>query len=299
MKLYQIEQNGEHLIAVEVDRGMVNFTRAFQNYNFLKRNRYAVHIATISELLQYPDFSDELILRVLDYLEAHNLWEHFLLKGDYRIRAPILQPGKIIAIGLNYRAHAAESGRAAPEEPIYFGKVGSIVIGPDDFIRIPPDVGRVDHELELGVIVGKKANKISEEDWEQYVAGYTVFNDVTARALQRQDKAAQNPWFRSKNMDTFAPMGPCLVTRREIPDPQNLKMELRVNGIVKQQDSTGNMIFPIPRLLAYITRYLTLLPGDVIATGTPEGVGELHEGNVVEAEIERIGVLRNTVALAK
>ncbi len=298
MKLYQLEVNGEKAVGVEVDRGMLHFTRAFHSYQFLKRNRYAFQITTVFELLQLENFSDELILQVLDFLEAHNLWESFLITGHYRIRAPVLRPGKIIAVGLNYRAHAAESGRSAPEEPIYFGKVGSIVIGPDDFIRIPADAGRVDHELELGVVIGKTAAKVAEEDWENYVAGYTVFNDVTARELQRRDKAAQNPWFRSKNMDSFAPMGPCLVTKRDIPDPMNLQMELRVNGVVKQKESTQNMIFAIPRLLSSITRYLTLYPGDVIATGTPEGISPLAEGNVIEAEIERIGILRNTVALA-
>ncbi len=299
MKLYQLLLKDEKVVAVEVDRGLVNFTAAYHAYNFLKKDKMAVRIPTLFQLLQFPGFSDELILKVLDYLESHNLWEYYLITENYRILAPVLQPGKIIAIGLNYAAHAAEGGRSAPEEPIFFGKVGSIVIGPDDNIRIPPRVGRVDHELELGVIIGKKASRISEDEAYQYVAGYTVFNDVTARALQRQDKAAQNPWFRSKNMDTFAPMGPCMVTRNGISDPMNLQMELRVNGVVRQKVSTANMIFPIPTLLAYVTRYLTLYPGDVLATGTPEGVSELHEGNVVEAEIERIGILRNTVALAK
>jgi 2-keto-4-pentenoate hydratase/2-oxohepta-3-ene-1,7-dioic acid hydratase in catechol pathway len=295
MRVFQLEVNGELRIGLQVDRGMVDFTRAYQAYLFHRKARVAGWYARLQELIEAQLFGEELFLKVLDFLETHNFWDEFLLNTTFRLRAPVLRPGKIIAIGLNYAAHAAEGGWTPPSEPMYFGKVGSIVIGPDDAIQLPAGVGRVDHELELAVVIGRRTAGIREENYQEYVAGYTIFNDVTARDVQRRAKEAGQPWFASKNMDSFAPMGPCLVTPEEIPDPHNLNMELRVNGVVKQKASTSDMLFKIPRLLIHISQYLTMDPGDVLATGTPEGISPLQDGNVVEAEIEKIGILRNTV----
>jgi len=295
MKIYQLSCNREPFIAAEVDRGLINFTAAFQAFNFINKNLTMMKLVTIADLLLLPDFSDDQMLRVFDFLESHNLWDQFLVTCESPVLAPIQRPRNIIAVGLNYAAHAAEGGREVPEEPIIFMKSGSIVIGPEEAIQIPPQVGRVDHELELAVIIGKMARHVPADDSEKYIAGYTIFNDVTARDMQKQDKAAQQPWFRSKNMETFGPMGPCLVTKKELGFPVNLAMELRVNGVVRQKASSGDMIYKIPKLLAYITQYLTLYPGDLISTGTPNGVSALQDGDVVEAEIERIGLLRNPV----
>lgn len=295
MKIYQLSVNQEHIISVEVDRGLINFTGAFQMYNFFKKNRTMIKLRYFQDFLQLPDYSEDLILHVFDFLENHNLWEKFLVKSDYKILAPIQKPGKIIAIGLNYVAHANEGGRDVPTEPIFFDKAGSVVIGQDDKIEIPDDIGRVDHEIELAVIIGKKAKNVSLENCSDFIAGYTIFNDVTARALQKQAKMNKQPWFRSKNFDTFGPMGPCMVPKKDMVFPINLEMELRVNGVTQQKSNTENMVFKIPQLMAYITKYLTLYPGDLISTGTPEGISELHDGDVVEAEIEQIGILRNRV----
>jgi 2-keto-4-pentenoate hydratase/2-oxohepta-3-ene-1,7-dioic acid hydratase in catechol pathway len=256
-----------------------------------------VKMASVKDLFNTHNYSEELILRTFDCLDSHNLWDQFLLNKDYKIVAPIQNPGKIIAIGLNYTAHASEGGREVPENPFYFAKVGSVVIGQDSEILIPSHTGRVDHELELAVVMGKKAKHVHSENVEEYIAGYTIFNDVTARDMQKQAKISQGPWFQSKNFDTFGPMGPCLVTRNDLPLPIMLDMELRVNGIGRQRSNTENMVFNIPQLISYITKYITLYPGDLISTGTPEGVGELLDGDIVEAEIEKIGILRNKVKM--
>jgi len=297
MKIYQLSVNNEKLIAIEVDKGLLNFTRAFQMFNFIKKNRMMVKISTINELINLPNYSVNLIQQVFDFLETHNLWDRFFVKNEYKILAPIPKPSKIIAIGLNYAAHASEGGKEVPEEPIFFDKVGSVVIGQDDEINIPSDIGRVDHELELAVIIGKEAKNVQPENSEKFIAGYTIFNDITARNIQKEAKLKGQPWFRSKNFDTFGPMGPCMVTTNDLPLPLELDMELRINEIGRQKSNTNHMVFKVPQLMAYITRYLTLYPGDLISTGTPEGISELHEDDIVEAEIEKIGVLRNRVKI--
>ncbi|MEM3511758.1 MAG: fumarylacetoacetate hydrolase family protein [Candidatus Jordarchaeales archaeon] len=218
--------------------------------------------------------------------------------ADVKLMAPIPRPGKIICLGLNYSDHAEEAGLKPPDEPVLFSKPATAVVGHDDPVIYPRVSSQVDYEVELAVVIGKKGKDITEEDAYEYVAGYTVFNDVSARDIQFRGIQ----WFRGKSFDTFAPMGPCLTLKDEIPDPHNLKMQMRVNGEVRQKGSTKNMIFKIPDLLSFISAGMTLEPGDVIATGTPSGVGIyskpqklLKPGDVMEATIEKIGTLRNKV----
>jgi len=201
---------------------------------------------------------------------------------------PPVEPTKIVCVGLNYRDHAEELGMELPEEPVLFLKPPSAVIGHDEPIELP-DCGRVDYEGELAVVIARKCKNVSRNEALSYVLGYTCFNDVTARDLQRKD----GQWTRSKSFDTFAPIGPYVVC---IDNPSNLKIETRVNGIVKQSSTTSNLIFDVPRLIEFVSGIMTLREGDVIATGTPSGVGPLNKGDVVEVEIEGIGVLRNYVA---
>lgn len=216
-----------------------------------------------------------------------------------RLLAPIPRPPKIIGVGLNYRDHAQETGQPLPKAPILFAKASTAVIGPRQTIVIPKASQQVDYEVELGVVIGVGGRSISEEEALSHVAGYTVFNDVSARDFQFRD----GQWFRGKSFDTFAPMGPCLVLRDQLPNPQNLRLRLRVNGRTRQDGTTANMVFSVAQLIADISQGITLEPGDVIATGTPAGVGFvakpkpvfLQPGDVVEAEIEGIGVLRNPV----
>ena len=197
------------------------------------------------------------------------------------------EPSKIVAMGLNYRDHAAEFGHPLPTEPLLFMKPSTSVIGPDEDIVYPEMSRRVDYEAELAVVIGKTARHVREEDFRDYVLGYTCINDVTARDLQKKD----GQFTRSKSFDTFAPLGPWIET--EINDPDNLTVEAFLNGERRQHGNTGNMVFGVAALVSFISRIMTLLPGDVIATGTPAGIGPMQPGDVVEVKLEGIGALRN------
>jgi 2-keto-4-pentenoate hydratase/2-oxohepta-3-ene-1,7-dioic acid hydratase in catechol pathway len=209
--------------------------------------------------------------------------------GKAKLLAPVV-PSKIVCIGRNYREHARELGNEVPKEPLLFLKAPSAVIAPGEAIRIPALSQRVDFEGELAVVVGRRATKIgADEDVRPYIRGYTVVNDVTARDLQKSD----GQWSRAKGFDTFCPMGP-LVTDEIDPDT-GLAVTTRLNGEVKQQGTTRDLIFSVATLLRHISAAITLLPGDVIPTGTPAGVGSMKAGDVVEVSVEGIGTLRNSV----
>jgi len=197
-------------------------------------------------------------------------------------------PSKIVAVGLNYRTHAAEVNMELPEEPILFLKPPTAVIGPEEKIIYPAMSKRVDYEGELGVVIGRLCQAVSVEQASDYILGYTCVNDVTARDLQKKDRQ----WTRAKGFDTFAPLGPFIETAF---DPSDVLIETFLNREKKQAASTSDLIFPVQALVSFISQVMTLLPGDVIATGTPEGIGPMQVGDVVEVRIEGIGTLRNTV----
>lgn len=201
---------------------------------------------------------------------------------------PPTMPTKIVAVGLNYRDHAKELKMEIPNNPIIFIKPASTVIGPEDPIIYPDTSNQVDYEAELGIVIGKRAKNVEKDEAKEYILGYTVFNDVTARDLQKKD----TQWTRSKSYDTFAPMGPMIETSI---NPFDLPISLKLNGITKQNSSTKNMIFDCYELLEFISEIMPLEPGDIIATGTPPGVGPMNRGDTVEAKIEGIGVLKNYV----
>ncbi|RMD98613.1 MAG: FAA hydrolase family protein [Calditrichaeota bacterium] len=213
-----------------------------------------------------------------------------------KYQVPIERPSKIVCVGRNYGRHAAELGNAIPDEPIIFAKAPSSMIPMEEKIHIPPNAGRVDYEGEIAIVMGKTASHIDRSQALEHVAAYTLVNDVTARDLQKQDKEKGLPWFRAKSFDTFCPIGPGLVPAGEIPDPQSLTLHLRVNGQERQKGNTADMLFGFDELIAYISRHMTLHVGDIIATGTPAGVGPLQPGDVVEIEVKEIGLLRNGVA---
>ena len=221
--------------------------------------------------------------------------DDLLLPGFTPRQAPLPRPNRILAIGRNYAEHAKELGNAVPEEPVVFLKASQSVLGPDQEIQIPAWVGRVDYEGELLVVLGKGGKNIAEADALSHVVGYTCFNDVTAREKSKALQAKGHPWFLAKSLDTFGPLGPHLVTVDEIPDPSDLGVQLTVNGEVKQDGRTSQMIHSIPALITYLSRWFALEPGDVIATGTPAGVGPLAVGDLVEVTIEGIGTLRSAV----
>jgi len=223
-------------------------------------------------------------------------------RQDAYWHAPVPRPGKIVCIGLNYRDHAAESGLAVPEKPVVFSKFSSCVIAPGEEVVIPTTSEKVDYEAELAVVIGRHAKHVKASDAYDYVLGYTAFNDVTARDFQFGD----GQWQRGKSCDTFAPMGPTIVTTDEIPDPHTLRISLKLNGNTMQDSNTNQLIFGIPQLIEFITASTTLEPGDVIATGTPAGVGFarkppvfLKPGDVMDVSIEKIGGLGHPVVSAK
>ena len=217
----------------------------------------------------------------------------------FHLLPPIPKPGKIICLGLNYIDHAEEQGVKPPAEPIIFFKPRTSLTGPYDDIVYPKIVKQLDYEGELVVIIGKRGKNIREEDAMEYVFGYTVMNDVSARDIQFGDKQ----WTRGKSFDTFAPCGPWIVTKDEIPDPHQLRILTKVNNELRQNSSTANMVFKIPRIVSSMSMVMTLEPGDMISTGTPAGVGYfmkpepklLMVGDVVEVSIENIGTIRNRI----
>jgi 2-keto-4-pentenoate hydratase/2-oxohepta-3-ene-1,7-dioic acid hydratase in catechol pathway len=217
-----------------------------------------------------------------------------------KLLAPIPDPPKIICIGLNYRDHAAETGAAIPRDPVLFSKFTTALIGPEEPIVLPPVSHKVDYEAELVLVIGKKGRFIPREQAREHLAGYTVGHDVSARDWQLEKDGKQ--WLAGKTFDTFAPIGPYLVPAHEIPDPHELGIRLRLNGQTMQDSNTRQMIFRAEDLVAYISQVVTLQPGDLIFTGTPPGVGVarkppvwLKGGDVVEVEIDGLGVLRNPV----
>jgi 2-keto-4-pentenoate hydratase/2-oxohepta-3-ene-1,7-dioic acid hydratase in catechol pathway len=218
------------------------------------------------------------------------------MPGSFTWLPPIPRPGKILAMVQNYRKHAAEFGNTAPPAPVWFGKLSSSLVGHGAQIVIPKWVdGRVDHEIELGAIIGQTVKEIAPESALDCVAGYTIINDISARRIQKDDRENKHPWLRSKNFDSFTPMGPFFVPARYVENPQALTLICRVNDEVRQEAGTGDMVHSVAAIVAEMSRWMTLEPGDVIATGTPEGVGNLARGDVCECEITGLGSLRNPV----
>jgi len=204
---------------------------------------------------------------------------------------PPVEPSKLVCIGLNYKDHAAEQNKPLPASPLMFIKPSTSVIGPDDAIMIPGGIGRVDHEAEVGVVIGRRAHRVSESDAPNYVLGLICVNDVTARELQQ--KGAQ--YTHAKGFDTFAPIGPCVAAGIDYHAAEGVRVEGWVNGEKRQDSSTQQLVFSIDYLVAYISRVMTLLPGDIIATGTPSGIGPIGPGDRVTIKVAGVGELANTV----
>lgn len=256
-------------------------------------------VASIEDALQIENGLEVLETKLRELSDAsRDLQSCVLHARDIVLKAPILHPQKLIGIGLNYRDHAEEAKIPIPKVPLLFGMYANAITGPDAPIVIPPATTQVDYEAEFAVVLGSRACRVSMDEALRYVAGYTIVNDVSARDLQFGDKQ----WTRGKSVDTFAPMGPCLVTRSELGSGDGLGIELRLNGVTLQKSNTRNLIFNVPALVSHISQTMTLEPGDVISTGTPSGVGYvrnppifLKHGDTVEIEVEGIGLLRNPV----
>lgn len=243
-------------------------------------------------------FATNGLQRLADFLQAHQ-GQLPLVGPEERLGPPVARPSKILCIGLNYADHARETGATPPPEPVLFMKSTTSYVGPNDDIIIPKNSVKTDWEVELAVVIGKRASYVEEADAPAYIAGYVLHNDVSEREFQLERSGT---WDKGKGCDTFAPVGPFLATPDEVGDVDNLRLWLTVNGQTRQDGTTANLIFKIPFLIAYLSQFMTLLPGDIVSTGTPAGVGlgfdppvYLKPGDVVELGIDGLGTSRQVV----
>lgn len=273
---------------------VLDLSRALQAYWLVVEGRESPLPRAMLDLLRQGLAAPEFLGKVRQFVSEHRLQEAFTV-GEHRLLSPIEAPGKIVALGRNYAAHALEHARTIPSEPIIFGKAPSSVIGPEEPVVYKPWLSRVDPEVEIAFVIGRGGADIPRERAAEHIAGWTVVNDVTARDMQSADIEARQPWWRSKSLDTFCPLGPCLVLPDEISLPVARDLELRVNGEIRQHDNTASMLFPPDVLVEFISRHMRLDPGDLVCTGTPEGMKPVFPGDVMEATVEGIGTLRNPV----
>ncbi|MFX1555577.1 MAG: fumarylacetoacetate hydrolase family protein [Promethearchaeota archaeon] len=222
---------------------------------------------------------------------------------NIKIGNKTIDPTKIICLGRNYLDHAQEMKAQVPKRPVFFVKTVNTLITNGNPIIYPKilynnqDYNRVDHEVELAFIVSQICKNIQADHAHKFIEGYTVFLDITARKMQIRDRNINLPWYRSKNFDTFGPIGPRITPYSEIEDPHNLNIQLKINGEIRQQSNTINMLFKIPEILAYLSKFITLVSGDIVATGTPSGVGPIQPGDIIEASIDQIGTITHEVIL--
>jgi 2,4-diketo-3-deoxy-L-fuconate hydrolase len=243
-------------------------------------------------------FENEGLIRLASFVEE-NIATLSEISDLERLGSPIARPSKIVCIGLNYAKHAKETNSQIPAEPIIFFKSTTSLVGPNDYVMLPKGSEKTDWEVELAFVIGKKASYVSKEEALDYIAGYVLHNDISERAFQLE-RGGQ--WAKGKGCDTFAPLGPWLVTKEEIENPNNLRLWLKVNGNMMQDGNTDDFIFDVAHVVSYLSEFMTLLPGDVISTGTPHGVGlgfkppiYLKEGDVIELGIDGLGTSKQTV----
>lgn len=299
MRLVTYSRMGVPSIGLELEDGILDIPETASRFG----RKYHVHghsfPTTMIDLLRWESGVEVVRQIWKSYMSAEvNERPMTYNKSNIRLEAPISRPGKIVALGLNYRDHADETGMEVPEFPVIFAKFPSSVMGPDDEIPIPKVTKKLDWEVELGVVIGRTCKNVLEEAALDYIAGYTILHDLSARDLQKSD----GQWIRGKSLDGLCPLGPCIVTKDELGDASGLKMQTRVNGVIKQDSNTSNLIFGVRQIVSYLSQSFTLEPGDIIATGTPSGVGFarsppefLSPGDEVELYIEKIGYLRNKI----
>ncbi len=286
-------------IGIQLEGGVLDLPELASLLNVIHPVRGESFPTVMNELLEWDQGLDAVREMLYGYTALPDGGRPSLLPHDaLTIKAPIERPGKVVALGLNYRDHVEETGREIPDFPVIFAKFSSSVVGPDAPIPLPRVSQKIDWEVELGVVIGKRCKDTSKDDALEHVAGYTVLNDVSARDLQRSD----GQWVRAKSLDAFCPMGPAIVTCDELGDGSGLDLWTKINGRVKQSSNTSNLLYGVTDIIQYLSASFTLEPGDVVATGTPAGVGDardspeyLREGDVMELHIEGIGTLRNHI----
>ncbi len=310
MRLVTYQHQGQSRVGAQLDEQIVDLNRAYQaSLNHAHNtDELAVADARVPSdmigLLRGGDASLRAAQQGLVYVrrqlevEGNTLNHQGIVYAieSISILQPVLRPGKVICLGLNYRDHAAEAGMAIPEYPVLFHKVAGSLIGHNQPVVVPRISSKIDFEGELAIIIGRRGKYIAEDEALSYVAGYTVANDISARDLQFRT----SQWTTGKMLDTFGPLGPALVTRDEVPDPNALRIKTTLNGQVMQDGNTADMIFHVPFIVSYISEIVTIEPGDVILTGTPAGIGNtrtppvfMKPGDTISVEIERLGILTN------
>lgn len=283
-------------IGINTKEGNFDFSTALDLYQRSQGNTQPVPVTFLQVLVEMELCSGEAGQEVMDNPWVQAKAAALRLPSDIEVDAPITRPNKIIGIGRNYKAHAVELDHKLPDRPLFFCKAPSSILPSGKHIMIPAWIeGRVDHEAELALVIGREGRDIPEHQAMTHIAGYTLLNDITARDMQKSDLAAGLPWFRSKSIDTFCPIGPGILPADLVNDPHQLELCLSVNGEKRQHANTQDMLFKIPALVAEISRYMTLSPGDIIATGTPEGVGPIGDGDVIEITLTGLDPLKNTV----
>ena len=307
MKLINYTFNGITRAGAIVEKQVVDLNYAYETQlkeageHRYKQIAHAYVPAATDELYQGGKQSIELAQQAIDFILANptaSAQKAIFPIDEVKVEAPVINPGKIICVGHNYREHILEMGRELPTHPVIFAKFSNTILGPEDDIPFYPISEQLDYEAEFTFVMGKRAHHVSEEDALDYVAGYTITNDVTYRDIQRRTLQ----WLQGKTVDGSAPMGPYLVTSDELQDPSGLDVILTVNGEIRQKTNTTNLVFSVQKLVAFLSNLMTLEPGDVILTGTPGGVGVamtppsfLKDGDVVRIEIDKVGVLENKV----
>ncbi|MEE9540827.1 MAG: fumarylacetoacetate hydrolase family protein [Candidatus Thorarchaeota archaeon] len=299
MRLVSYSRLGVPSIGVETESGILDIPEAASRFG----RKYNVgglgFPATMKHLLRWES-GIEVVQQIVESFENTTPTERPMVyeESETKLEAPISRPGKVVALGLNYRGHIEETGREIPDFPVIFCKFSSSIVGPDTSILHPKVTKKLDWEVELGIVIGKVCRDVAKKDALNYVAGYTVINDLSARDLQRGDVQ----FIRGKSLDGLCPMGPCIVTTDELGDASGLELRTKVNGVIKQQSNTSDLLRDVPTIVSYLSEYFTLEPGDVIASGTPSGVGAardppefLKPGDEVELFIEKIGYLRNKI----
>jgi len=303
MRLFTYSRLGVSSIGVEVEGGILDLPDAARYFGSTYLTDGQRFPTTMKDLLTWETGIDA-VRSIVEKFEKLPVLQRPLVFPTYSVKilAPIYRPGKIVALGLNYKEHIEETGRETPGFPLIFAKFSSCVVNPDDVIPMPKVSDKLDWEVELAVVIGKTCKEIDEENALDYVAGYTIINDVSARDLQSEDVQ----WIRSKSLDGLGPLGPCIVTVDELGDGSGLTMQTKINGVVKQDSSTSLLRCGVRRIVSHLSQSFTLEPADIIATGTPSGVGFardppefLKPGDQMELYIEKIGYLRNRIISAK
>ncbi len=307
MKLINFTTQGHTRVGAIVGDKVIDLNYAYQaqlktegKYRY-EEIAHAFVPGTADELYQGGKESLQLAQNAIDFILGNpDSFDKKVIynKNEVKVEAPVQKPGKIICVGHNYREHILEMGRELPSNPVIFAKFANTILGPEDDIPFYPISEQLDYEAEFTFVIGKQARNVSEEEALDYVAGYTITNDVTYRDIQRRTIQ----WLQGKTIDGTAPMGPYLVTSDELQDPSGLDVVLKVNGEIRQKTNTANLVFDVKKLVSFLSGLMTLEPGDVVLTGTPGGVGFamdpqqfLKDGDVVTIEIDQIGTLENTV----